>query len=576
MDECIKAQKKLKSKTQEATRKYIRTLNNTKRKNEEFETQINSLQKNHDAIKEENLLLKKKISSIESDNNFLNGKNKNMEGYIQRLINEVNEVKKEKSDLEDENSKLSKELSADETHPAPEHDLIRKLNIEKELRNKLENEKHDLESKIKQLQEKIDSYGRQPKIEIKESGNKFGNLEGTNKKLEKENYELNKEIKNIKGNYDKLLNESQNQINLLKNEISKLKDGEYKVSADIKKLHKNYEDKCDIETRLKKEIDNFNERIKKLENERSELSKNNSKLKGENQASTFKLIELTKTMEESNKNSSETLEAMNNKISILTNEKDELLKKWDKLTKDKYQSDSEYIKTLELKLYEYQTNKKVNLPYNKSIEFSPIYNTNILMLRQNIKDLEVKIYEYEVFSKKYSHGDYLVTQELQQLSKRVSELIDDTKKNINEIERELENLEHEKGKDNYNSLRFSDQDSLKLQEDSSEGNLDKTDYKKKYDLKVIELKKVTEMAKKAMDDFTKYKQKKNEGTAKLMEKMETDSKKSSDEIKSLSIKLAEANSELQRIKGSGNLYDTNKKYGARCFQSMGWQSGVSF
>eukprot|EP00826_Nyctotherus_ovalis_P053706 TRINITY_DN7006_c0_g1_i2.p1 TRINITY_DN7006_c0_g1~~TRINITY_DN7006_c0_g1_i2.p1 ORF type:complete len:198 (+),score=94.51 TRINITY_DN7006_c0_g1_i2:425-1018(+) len=127
---------------------------------------------------------------------------------------------------------------------------------------------------------------------------------------------------------------------------------------------------------------------------------------------------------------------------------------------------------------------------------------------------------------------------------------------IRALENELATTESAKsqcrgGADGLNSLKkFQEQQeqlkafNLKLHSLAAE----KKDYRLKYEAKIEELRKVKLMAEKLKSDFDKYKQKKYESGARIAQRIEEESIRTSQEIEELRKLLEEKSEELCRAK----------------------------
>eukprot|EP00826_Nyctotherus_ovalis_P047112 TRINITY_DN5377_c0_g1_i6.p1 TRINITY_DN5377_c0_g1~~TRINITY_DN5377_c0_g1_i6.p1 ORF type:complete len:428 (+),score=153.44 TRINITY_DN5377_c0_g1_i6:48-1286(+) len=305
--------------------------------------------------------------------------------------------------------------------------------------------------------------------------------------------------------------------------------------------------------KLREEILNIQERSVSLEKRKEEEVE---KLKEE-------MADMSRTLTNAKRDSArldDTIAGLQTKLATLEAEKKQLQTKCNELAKRiPYEDNSDYIKSLELKLYEYQNARKGNLYSAMPAELSPKHTSEVAMLRQNLKDIEVKLYEYDTLARNFSAQDQGLTLELDQISKKTKELMRATDERIKLFEHELAGFESEKERYNeeVSSLdtlkRHSSQEAAKLQEQVKILELrvysmqtDKDDYRQKYEVKIEELKRVKTMAEKLKNDFERYKQRKNESGIKIALKIQEDAARTSQEIETLKRKLEERTAELDR------------------------------
>eukprot|EP00826_Nyctotherus_ovalis_P057343 TRINITY_DN7835_c0_g1_i3.p1 TRINITY_DN7835_c0_g1~~TRINITY_DN7835_c0_g1_i3.p1 ORF type:complete len:718 (-),score=248.14 TRINITY_DN7835_c0_g1_i3:137-2290(-) len=417
---------------------------------------------------------------------------------------------------------------------------IAKLKEECELNRNLNNERSSIEIRVKELETVIEKL----RGEIVELESERLNAE---KRHEDEmNDVLNSSdvyVKEIKAGFETVIEELKEEATKLKNQVADLESENGKLKDKSKEALSEPRNSESVYSQEEMQI--LKERVNSLEQEKQAMSEN------------FE-IEVNAIV---SKATDDAVKSLQSQITALENERNQLQSKCNELNKQKpYGDNSDYIRSLELKLYEYQNIRKDNLYSMLPAELSPKHTSEVVMLKQNLKDIEVKFYEYDTLTRNFSKNDHGLTQELDQMSRKTKRLLQTTEETVRVFEHELASFEAEKERYNeeVSSLdrakKCSSQEANKLQEQVRvldlklySAEVDREDYRRKYVAKIDELKRVKTMAERLKGDFERYKQRKQETGARLALKIQEDAIKNSLEIETLRRKLEEKSAELEKV-----------------------------
>jgi len=488
--------------------------------------------------------LKNKVKQLNNEKELLISDHK---GEVNKVTSELERklesVRSLNADLEEENRSLNVKYKSIREDKEKEIERLKKIIKESVKKEDSDAQIKELETSVKKLREEIAVLENERRDAEKKHENELGNLLNSN----------DIHIKEVKAGFETTIAELKDEaaelggkVTGLEKENEKLKEKSKQASSEINNLETNLRRANDEIMKLGEEIRTLQDKITTLEQEKKAIIEEETANMNEVMA---KVIKDTATL-------NNTIQNLQIKIAELEQERNKLHTELSK--QEPFEDNSDYIRSLELKLYEYQNKKKDDIYSAMPAELSPKHTSDIVMLKNSIKDIEVKFYEYDTLTRNFSKGDQGLTQELEQMSKKTHELIRVAEERIKIFEHELASFEKEKERYNKevnnldNVKRHNNQEINNLQEQIRIMDLklysidvDKEDYKKKYEGKMVELKRVKEMAERLKSDFERYKQKKHELGAKLALKIQEDSIRTSQKIEALTRELEEKTAELE-------------------------------
>lgn len=493
-----------------------------------------------------------KIAQLEQDKELLNSHNEELKS----------EVAKYQFDP-DLNSKVEELRNLQLVNEALENDnkLLQKSNEERaNAEVQLHEEIANLNQIIAELKETHET-GVKPAKEGTEDSSKVKELENEVKELKEEIEHMVREKRDADRNHEEEI------AGILSSNDACVREIKAELEATARQLREKPEVPKEVLDEYEGRIAQSEAESKKLREEVKNIQGRSADLERQKEEEVEKLkeemAEASKALANAKRDSAtldDTVASLHTKLATLEAEKRQLQAKCNELAKRiPHEDNSDYIKSLELKLYEYQNARKGNLYSGVPAELSPRRTSEVAMLKQSLKDIEVKLYEYDTLARNLSKLDQGLTLELDQICKKTKELMRATEERIRLFEHELASFESEKeryneGVSNLDTLkRHSSQEATKLQEQVKILELqvyslqtDKDEYRRKYEVKVEELRRVKTMAEKLKNDFERYKQRKNESGIKIALKIQEDAAKTSLEIETLRRRLEEKTVELDR------------------------------